>query len=620
MAKRSNPRAPSTPIRPWQWLLLVAWPLLVYGRSLLFGFVMHDDDKMVSANPAWAGNPGWKTAFTTDAWFMEGRIELYRPWQSLTYMIDHAIGGVQPFMYHLHNLLALVAGLALLFLFLRRQVSPIIAWAVAMLYGVNLLVPPEEPRRGSPFVGAERGARPRRERVLAAGGGNPALSYGLGVFFLAMLSKESAVALIPVAGLLLARRKTGFKFSPLEWGWLAALLAAFAGFYWLRSAAVADAGNMSLTAFLSNIRSIAEETFKMIVPLGFSVMPGYKILWTIGGILVLGAGYYFLRKPLAADNRWMVGLALWFLPLLPSMAYEPSFAGVAYDYLDHRAWFPFTGLALIIALAAERMWPGNAIRLRNAFIGLLVLWSGVNAWRIGVYKDWHAYYANAISTNPASGLAELNYGALLRDEGKFEEALPHVIRGTELSPDYAEAFIRLSEIYLKMGRYTESADAATRALSLSPDDLVARQFRGSALGAGGNPNAAVADFERILEIDPYNASAIFNLGLAYKETKKYDRAEAMFSQLIAIDPKFPNAFFERAFCRGRLGLFKEARDDLDMSLLIQPDHPPSYFFRGRAWEALGDLDKACADWREAYKRGVTEAEPFLFERCGGTKQ
>jgi len=358
----------------------------------------------------------------------------------------------------------------------------------------------------------------------------------------------------------------------------------------------------------------------MIVPLGFSVMPGYKILWTIGGILVLGAGYYFLRRPLASDNRWVAGLALWLVPLLPSMAYEPSFAGVAYDYLDHRAWFPFTGLAVSVALAAERLGPAHASRLRNVFLGLLVVWSGVDAWRIGVYKDWDAYYANAISTNPRSGLAELNYGALLRDEGKFEEALPHVIRGTELSPDYADAFIRLSEIYLKMGRYTESADAATRALSLSPDDLVARQFRGSALGAGGNPNAAVADFERILEIDPYNASAIFNLGLAYKETKKYDRAEAMFSQLIAIDPKFPNAFFERAFCRGRLGLFKEARDDLDMSLLIQPDHPPSYFFRGRAWEALGDLDKACADWREAYKRGVTEAEPFLFERCGGAKQ
>jgi hypothetical protein len=36
---------------------------------------------------------------------MDAQIELYRPWQSIIYMVDYAIGKDKPLIYHLHNLL-----------------------------------------------------------------------------------------------------------------------------------------------------------------------------------------------------------------------------------------------------------------------------------------------------------------------------------------------------------------------------------------------------------------------------------------------------------------------------------------------------------------------------------
>ena len=78
---------------------------------------------------------------------------------------------------------------------------------------------------------------------------------------------------------------------------------------------------------------------------------------------------------------------------------------------------------------------------------------------------------------------------------------------------------------------------------------------------------------------------------------------------------FMRVMFERGFCYGRMGMFKLANEDLSMSILLQPEHGPSYFFRGRAWEALGEPDKACLDWKEAAKRGVQEAEQYIAMRC-----
>jgi tetratricopeptide (TPR) repeat protein len=435
------------------------------------------------------------------------------------------------------------------------------------------------------------------------------------LFFLALLAKESAVALLPVAAVMLALRGRGIRFRPAEWLWFGVLAVLFGSYYILRSRAIADAGSLSVTAFMRNLRSLAEETFKLIVPAGFSVMPGYTLVMTLAGIAVIAAGVFVVRRYKPSAAIVWTGLAIWLLPLLPSLAYEPSFAGVAYDYLDHRALFPFTGLALIAAGTFDRMKQVPASSMRVAFFIILAAWSGVNAWRIGVYRDWEAYYGNAMATNPRSGLAQLNYGALLRDAGRFEEALPHVQRGVEISPDYAEAHVRLAEIYLKLARYDESAASATRALELAPGNLVARQFRGSALGAAGKPAEAIVDFKYILDVDPYNASAVFNLGLAYKETNQFELAAGMFTQLIGINPKFPNVMFERGFCYGRMGMFKLANEDLSMSILMQPDHGPSYFFRGRAWEALGEPEKACLDWKEAAKRGVQEAEQYIAMRC-----
>jgi tetratricopeptide (TPR) repeat protein len=614
--KRTNSRKPDTKLNPLHYVELLVIPFFIFGRILFFDYVMHDDDKMILENPVLEQgfNPG--VAFTTDAWFMDARIELYRPWQSITYMVDYALGGESAVIYHLHNLFAYLAGVFLLFIFLSYYFRPILAWAGALLYSVNLLVPHVTgwiAARGDLYLMVFGLAFLICIQRYLKSGKASSLWLGVPAFALALFSKESAVALLPIAVIMLFIER-GKMLKGMEWGWLVANAVVFAGYFAMRQDAIADAGNLSPAAFFSNLRSLPEELFKMLFPLGFSVMPGYKVWLTAAGVAVTGLLIYLVMKYKPSKRLLWVGLAILLLPLLPSMVYEPSFAGVAYDYLDHRTWFPFVGVWLIILSLIQVRQIDTSKTGNVLFFSVLIAWGTINLWQIGKYQGWEPYYTNAIATNPNSGLANLNYGSMLRDRGDWEGALPYVEKGVTLSPDYIDAKVRLAEVYYALKRYPDAVRLSDQVLEKEPDNIQAYQFKGSALGASGQPGPALEVFRRVLELQPENPHGIFNLAIAYKDMNQLDKAVEYLTKLLEIKPDFPNAYYERGFCYGKMGLMPQAKADMEKSIEIQPEHGPSWYFRGRTKEAQGDIPGACADWRKALELGTPEAEPFV-QRC-----
>ncbi|MGB3077928.1 MAG: hypothetical protein WBB31_02530, partial [Saprospiraceae bacterium] len=208
-------------LKLWHYLLLVAIPAIIYGRTIFFDYVMHDDDKMIKENPMLKEGFNLPLAFTTDAWFMDARIELYRPWQSITYMIDYAIGKTNPAVYHVHNLIIFILGVVLLFFFLQFYFKPLLAWAGALLYGMNLLTPH--------VVGwiAARGDLYLMvfglsflilvQRYLKSGSAK-SLWLAVPFFFMALLTKESAIALLPIAFVMMYMEKKKMP-DAVAWMW-----------------------------------------------------------------------------------------------------------------------------------------------------------------------------------------------------------------------------------------------------------------------------------------------------------------------------------------------------------------------------------------------------------------
>lgn len=74
----------------------------------------------------------------------------------------------------------------------------------------------------------------------------------------------------------------------------------------------------------------------------------------------------------------------------------------------------------------------------------------------------------AVRQLPASPLAWSDLGDQLARQQRPEQALPALLRATQLAPDYAPAQMKLGEVLLTLGRIDEAAAALRRAIAAEP--------------------------------------------------------------------------------------------------------------------------------------------------------
>src|SRR5689334_18055715 len=86
------------------YLSIVTLCIAVYFKCLFFGITNSDDEVLIVGNlPFLHDLSNICRVFTTDAFYLVKSIDLYRPLQSLTYILDAQWGGDTVFFVHLTN-------------------------------------------------------------------------------------------------------------------------------------------------------------------------------------------------------------------------------------------------------------------------------------------------------------------------------------------------------------------------------------------------------------------------------------------------------------------------------------------------------------------------------------
>ena len=101
----------------------------------------------------------------------------------------------------------------------------------------------------------------------------------------------------------------------------------------------------------------------------------------------------------------------------------------------------------------------------------------------------------------------------------------------------------------------------------------------------GDPDAAVADYDQAIALNPQYATAYNNRGVAYYQKGDLDRAMADFDQAIALNPQYAMAYYDRGFTYVKLGEQEQAIADLERALELGLD--PQY--KAQAEELLGNF-------------------------------
>ncbi len=159
----------------------------------------------------------------------------------------------------------------------------------------------------------------------------------------------------------------------------------------------------------------------------------------------------------------------------------------------------------------------------------------------GKYNEAIKYYRQAIEAEPKYVKAVVNLEHALEAIGHPGDALIELEKLVKLVPDSSEVRIKLAALYLKLQRYPETLEQATRALEWNQDNIQALRIQGAAYRAIGKNAEAQACFEKILAIDPGNFAFYLDLADLHFQRKEYQEAEARILAFLRRKPQDRNA-------------------------------------------------------------------------------
>ncbi len=224
--------------------------------------------------------------------------------------------------------------------------------------------------------------------------------------------------------------------------------------------------------------------------------------------LVIAAIFCLRRKNLRPAG---FGIAFFLLALLP----ESSLFPIGDAMVEHRLYLPLFGTAAVFAaLLAARTGYGRTRLILPAAAVFALGWLTYNrnlAWESPV-TIWEANAAR----EPRHPRIRGNLGKAYLDRGRYERAAEEFRKMIELDPSAVGAYNNLAVIYIDhLKDYRRAEKYIEASLALFPDYPAGYLNRGVIHLNNRRLNPAIRDFEKVIELDPENLLAHFNLGACY---------------------------------------------------------------------------------------------------------
>lgn len=213
-------------------------------------------------------------------------------------------------------------------------------------------------------------------------------------------------------------------------------------------------------------------------------------------------------------------------------------------------------------------------------------------------KDWkqavaHAEKAWTLSQDPQL-LPLVAYFLTLDHEPA--KAVKYLEKAREIEPESANVLLFLGLNYLDLDKPEQARDALAKGVALHPKDSQMRFHLATAEDKLGHFEAAEAQFQEILKIDPKHAPSLNYLGYSWAERGvKLDEAEQMLRQALAIDPENGAFLDSLGWIRFKRGDACDARSYLERAARISGDAVISEHL-GDAYFGCGAPGAAVMQW------------------------
>jgi tetratricopeptide (TPR) repeat protein len=625
------------------WTQLAAWAILAIGTIAIYSRTLHDpllldDFNSIGGNPSirrlW---PLWQALSPPNGAGVGGR-----PLLNLSYALNYAFGGTGVFGYHLVNLIVHVLAALTLFGLVRRTLlrpalaerfgssatflalaaSAIWAWHPLQTESVTYLSQRAESLMGLFYLLTVycfvRGVEP--DCKLGRRGW-----FSLSVLAcLAGVGTKEVIVTAPLLVLIYDRTFVSASFSRAwlrHWPLYLALTATWVPLGCLmadlRGRFVGFGFGIHWWAYAFTECRVIVRYILLAVwphPLLFDYGPyaatPLSELWPYALILasLVTATVFALRRWPAASFA-----ASWFVLILaPTSSIVPI---MGQPMAENRLYLPLAGVAGLVALGAFRLVGRRAL---PALAVVAVALGLASVQRNQDYVSEQAIWRDTVAKDPDNARAHNNLaGAILRNQGRLDDAVAQCEEALRLKPDLAEAHGNLGDVLIRMpGRLNDAIVQYEEALRLKPDLAEAHNNLGYALvRVPGRLDDAIAQYREALRLNPDYAKAHDNLGAALERVPgRLGEAAAQIEEGLRQDPNYAEAHNDLgAALAGMPGRLTDAIAQYKEALRLEPGLAEAHYNLGNALSAEGKTLEAIDQYEEALREepGFAEAHSNL---------
>jgi tetratricopeptide (TPR) repeat protein len=112
---------------------------------------------------------------------------------------------------------------------------------------------------------------------------------------------------------------------------------------------------------------------------------------------------------------------------------------------------------------------------------------------------------------------------------------------------------------------------------------------------------AIGDYDRYIQLNPYNHSAYQNRGTAHERLKHYEQAIWDYNKVLELKPDDTIAWFNKGVVYDALENPWQAIKEYDRTVQADPRLAKAYYNRGASWEKVFNYDMAIENYEMAMK-------------------
>ncbi len=608
---------PKTPLLHGTLLILAI--VLAFGNVINAGFISWDDLDYLHHHDINSGI----TFKNACRWFTSNYLGNYQPLPIFTYAMDYTIGGNNPKIFHLHNLLWHVVATLLVYVFVGRlQENKWVAFFTALLFAVH----PVQTESVS-WIAARNKSMNTVFYLLAmcqyisyVRSGNKfnflrVVIYGL----LAYLCKATALAL-PLAlfavDIWLKRPLRGKKiiFEKIP------LVLIGIPFVLITIAAQEDVhflnhhNEFQFSSLIFAGYAICQYIFHLLLPINLSVLYPYPgsassvhYVCFVAAICIVGAMCLAYVKQL---RFWAAGLLFFLVNLLPVLQlvqFGETLMADRYLYIASIGlWIPLVK-ELIDFDARSRNRTGKYV-VTSICIVLVV----VTSFRNNIWLNEFNFWNSVLEKFPKSSVAHYSIGAVLLKEGKMQLAEKHIIQAIDLDSKNHKAWYNLGSLRMRQNNPEQAVAALNRCIEIEQYPR-AYLLRAMAFHKLRMYWQARNDANQLLACQPSNARAYYIKADCDEQLGKTEDAIQAYNKAIEYDKLEPLFLIRRGILQAKNKKRSEAISDLDKAVALKPASGESFYYRALVRYSFGQ--SPCDDLHEALSKGYYKASELIAQVC-----